>query len=1304
MGANLNSTLRNLCYPEDVSSLSFDKIVEILSAHFMATKNKFSEAIRFRGILQNPEESISAFEERLRAGARFCEFSTFLDYSLIVQFIHGVSRDDIRDAIIAKKPEKFVDAVKIAASLEATRHASNSIKANPSSTSASSASIHQFVHDSRPRIKKSSGSRSRSQQNRDKSQSSKTPPKYKCFGCGGNHWRQDCKFKNAVCRLCKSKGHIAAVCRQSKAQKNNNTTNTNTSNGTTATTSSSDGNSINFLQDDAINKISERVPPIMVDVRINNKPLKMELDTAGASSMVSIDTFKTLLPLQKLTPSERTFCSFTKNKFKCQCTQVNVTFEGRSKVLTLYVTDFPSDNIFGREWIVHFSDLISFEKYFKQLSTISVSKISTISDNTNSIEKLLIKYEDLFSETAGTMTGPPVDVHFKTDVQPVFARARPIPYSLLNTYSSEIDKKLQSGFYKKVTHSRWASPTHVVVKGNKIRITGDYKSTLNPQLIVDEHPISKAEDIFNKVRGAKVFCRLDITDAFMSLPCSEEFSEAMTLNTPTHGLIQPTRAQYGVASIPAVWHRRTQEITHGLKNTINFFDDFLVFADTVDELLIALEATFVRLHQFGLKLRRSKCAFLMESVDFLGHRIDGAGIHKLDKHVSAIRDAPQPTTAAELQTFLGKITYYHSFIPNLSTISAPLREMIKQRKFYWTSEGRKAFEFLKKELVSDNVLISYHPNLPLLLAVDASPVGLGAVLSHRMPDGRERPIAYASKSLNSTERAYPQIDREALAIVWGVKKFFQYLYGRKFIIITDNKPVSYIFAPNALLPKFTLSRCSNYASYLTNFNYEIQLKTSNANANADYLSRAISIQESNTVEAVNLISSPDNDDFDQFVLQQIRQIPVTADDIASETRKDTELSPMLSAIQDGRSLSSLGYTGNQLNYTQSCGCLLLGHRVVIPKKFRHTLLEELHTAHIGITKMKGIARSLIYWPSIDQDIEKLAKSCSECLKHAKLPPKYNTHHWEYPSTSWERVHIDYAGPVQGKYLLIIVDSYSKWTQVKLTTSITAEATCKILEEVFSTFGVPTTIVSDNGPQFCSETFQEFLKIQGVRFHKRTAPYHPSTNGQAERYVQTVKRSLLLSGANSTNLQHCINKFLIQFHKAPHQTTGQPPSLLFLGRVIRSRLDCLRPELKLKVLGKQQPENLHEPRSFEPNQQVMFRSYSSSNSPWLPGTIVTKLGSLHYEVEYKGVRHKRHIDQLKEYTSTIRNSNPDVNLERRVSFYEDSTSPDPAPVPSTPPAVTISQQPRQIRNIQARSPTVIPRCSGRIRRGPLRYSP
>jgi len=377
----------------------------------------------------------------------------------------------------------------------------------------------------------------------------------------------------------------------------------------------------------------------------------------------------------------------------------------------------------------------------------------------------------------------------------------------------------------------------VAKKNGQLRITGNYKPTLNPRLIVDEHPIPRAEHIFSQLKGTKIFCHLDITDAYSHLVLDEESSHALTLNTPTHGLIRPTRTVYGAASIPAIWQRRMEAVLQDLPNVKNFYDDLLLFVEDFDSLLRNLDETLVRLREHGLRLNRKKCVFATSAVEFLGHRITPQGIHKSDKHIQAVRDAPKPSTPEELQLFLGKATYYSSFIPDLSTRDRPLRDMLLSKPFKWTPAAKKAFDDIKSILVSPQVLMPYDPARPLLLATDASKTGLGAVLSHRLNNGQERPIAYASRTLSTTEQRYSQIDKEALAIVWAVQKFFYYVYARQFTIITDHKPLTQILHPEKSLPTFCISRMANYADYLSHFNFNVIFKSTKENTNADYCSR-----------------------------------------------------------------------------------------------------------------------------------------------------------------------------------------------------------------------------------------------------------------------------------------------------------------------------------------------------------------------------------------------------------------------------------------------------------------------------------
>ncbi|XP_077277689.1 uncharacterized protein LOC143905907 [Temnothorax americanus] len=381
--------------------------------------------------------------------------------------------------------------------------------------------------------------------------------------------------------------------------------------------------------------------------------------------------------------------------------------------------------------------------------------------------------------------------------------------------------------------------------------------------------------------------------------------------------------------------------------------------------------------------------------------------------------------------------------------------MLLTTPFEWTQAGEIAFKDIKESLISPQVLMCYDPSLPLILATDASKIGLGAVLSHRLSNGQERPIAYASRTLSPTEQRYPQIDKEALAIVWS-------------------------------------------------------------NSNADYCSR---IPLSTTHDTVFKLRSRDEEDtvydeFDEFVLCQVKQLPVCAEHIAKETRKDQHLNKIVKILE------------------------------------------------------------------------------AECAKHAHAPPKSRDHHWEYPKGPCERVHIDYAGPVAGVMLLIIVDAYSKWVEVKTTNSTTTTATITILDELFSRYGVPVTVVSDNGRQFVSAEFENFLQMSGVKYHKLTAPYHPSTNGQAERYVQTVKNALNAMSTTPGSIQRNLNQFLQQYQKAPHAATGQPPAQLFLGRNIRTRLDLVRPD-DVFTRNKEKQQQLNPSfRSFEPEQTIYFLSGNS----------------------------------------------------------------------------------------------------------------
>ena len=185
-------------------------------------------------------------------------------------------------------------------------------------------------------------------------------------------------------------------------------------------------------------------------------------------------------------------------------------------------------------------------------------------------------------------------------------------------------------------------------------------------------------------------------------------------------------------------------------------------------------------------------------------------------------------------------------------------------------------------------------------------------------------------------------------------------------------------------------------------------------------------------------------------------------------------------------------------------CLLWGIRVVIPKKYQAQLLEELHSEYQGVSRMKAIARSYLWWPGLDKELEECARNCHECQSVKNSPAVAPLHPWLWPSKPWQRVHIDFAGPFQNKMYLIVIDAHSKWPEVVEMTTTTSHKTITELQRLFSMYGIPTQLVSDNGPQFTSEEFTSFMKRNGIK-HIRRAPYNPSTNGTAEHFLQTLRR-------------------------------------------------------------------------------------------------------------------------------------------------------------------------------------------------------
>ena len=339
-----------------------------------------------------------------------------------------------------------------------------------------------------------------------------------------------------------------------------------------------------------------------------------------------------------------------------------------------------------------------------------------------------------------------------------------MPFAIKEEVARELDRLEAEGIIERVESSEWAAPIVTVPKkGGMIRICGDYKVTINPHLDIDVHPLPRTEELFAALSGRQKFTKLDLSHAYQQLPLDEHSKKLVTVNTHK-GLYRYNRLPFGVASAPAIFQRTMDSILQGLDNVVCFIDDILITGCDDSTHLWTLEKVLQRLHSHGVVVKKEKCVFMSESVEYLGHILNSQGMQPTPNKIEAIINAPNPRNVHELRSFLGLMNYYNKFIPHLASILHPLHCLLRKKsKWEWSEACDKAVERAKRELVSPRVLMHYTPKLPLRLTTDASAYGVGAVLSHVCEDGSERPIAFASRSLS---RIMPKLKRRHS---WGSK-------------------------------------------------------------------------------------------------------------------------------------------------------------------------------------------------------------------------------------------------------------------------------------------------------------------------------------------------------------------------------------------------------------------------------------------------------------------------------------------------------------------------------------------------------
>ena len=455
----------------------------------------------------------------------------------------------------------------------------------------------------------------------------------------------NCFYKDQICHHCGKQGHIQRVCRSKQQGKPKQTTKTPEVHAVEVDVDVDAYEDI--LATFEVHNVRKQSNDIIwVDLDVDGKPLKMELDTGSAVSIISFDLYQqkfNRLPLHKTGLSLKTYTG--ENIMPVGVLKVPVDYQNQREVLDLYVVKNKGPVLMGRDWLrtIHL-DWCSIKSLQASLATSSPKE---------RLDVMLAKYSDVFENKLGTFTSAKAKLSLKDDSQARFLKARPMPYALKPKVEEELRRLQNEGILTKVEWSEWATPiVPVPKKDGSVRLCGDYKITVNPELQAEQYPLPRIEDIFANLAGGQKFSKIDLRQAYHQIEMEEDSKKYLTINTHM-GLFQYNRLVFGITSAPAIWQRTIDQVLEGTSGTSCILDDMIITGKNDDEHLANLEEVLRRLQAHGLRANKTKCEFFKEKITFCGHDIDSHGLHKSPEKVEAVLKAPRPCNVAELRSFLG---------------------------------------------------------------------------------------------------------------------------------------------------------------------------------------------------------------------------------------------------------------------------------------------------------------------------------------------------------------------------------------------------------------------------------------------------------------------------------------------------------------------------------------------------------------------------------------------------------------------------------------------------------------------------
>ena len=1092
-----------------------DKI-DILFSKFEAyckpKQNVTIERYRFNTRVQAKHETIDQYLTELKLIAKNCSFGELENQLIRDRIVCGTKSEEVRQRLLRAEELSLDKAISVCRAEEESKKSVQYLTESHCTK----------VCDLKRQTSRKPRTSPTSKPEDSRRHSGGTPQssgKQVCSNCGIQHPRKQCPAYGKRCRQCNKLNHFAKYCRSQRCKVELVERN--------QESSSPDALFVGAIE--TANKTELTTDECHTTLRVEGHSVKFKVDTGSQVNILPLHVYNRLNNKDSITKSPTKLTSYSGETLKVKG---HSRLTCQNKPIDFYVVDTTQDPILG-------------------LAASQELGIVKIVLNIDSDSNHFINMHPKLFQGLGCLQNP-YQIQIDPSITPVVSPSRNQPAAIRGRLKETLDEMEAMDVIRKVDEpTAWVNSLVVVEKpkSRKLRVCLDPRP-LNKAIRREHFHLPTLEDITTRLTGACIFSKLDANHGYWQVPLAEQSQLLTTFNSP-FGRYCFKRMPFGIKSAQEVFQKRMSQLLGDLQGVETDIDDILVWGTNQEEHDKRLMAVLDRCEKVNLTLNREKCQFSVPKVSYIGHILSADGVQPDPEKVKAIREMPPPTDKKGIERLLGTINYLAKFIPNMSTVTHPIRELLKNDvMFCWKKSHKEAFDKIKSILSVEPVLTYYDVAKPVTISCDASQSGLGALL---LQDAK--PVAYASRALTDAETRYAQIEKELLAVVFAFNRFHQYVYGKEIKVESDHKPLESITKkPLSAAPP----RLQRMLLQLQRYNFTLLYKPGKEMILADTLSRAY------------IKGAPDSDleeDLVCAVSLVIDNLPVS-DPKLEAIRVATERDPTMTKLQDTirrgwpERKSEIpqelnGYWNFREELSEAEGIILKGDKIVIPVSLRKEMLEKIHSSHLGMVKCKQRARDALFWPGMGKNIEDVISQCDTCLQCQPSNPKEPLISESVPTRPWEVVSTDLF-TWNGEEYLLVVDSYSHYIEIAKLSNPSSKMVVMHTKSIFARHGIPRIVKSDNGPQYSAQEYRRFSDEWGFK-HITTSPYHPQANGLAEKSVQIMKQ--LLKKAKLDGKDPYIS--LLEYRNTSVNNIGSPAQLCMsrrLNSILPSTSEQLTPQV------------------------------------------------------------------------------------------------------------------------------------------------